>query len=190
MEPSFAYSILWVTLISLDLMIARKLFGMYRKDGDIQKIMFTIGLLTCMPVYALAIMGISSFPFATSIFDWSSLPILLAFIFTLLGNRFNLDLKKSFKLFLAGTFLTFVLFFLPLQNVSLFVLLSGLAFAIFLSILQCARKFDIASALLYLAMPSFAVCFIGIGDNMIELALFAGFTAKASLILAFETSKR
>lgn len=190
MDFSSLYSIFWTALIAIDLILARKLFKMYQKDSDVQKLMFTIGLLMCMPVYALAILGINSFPFAINIFSWSPLPILLAFIFTLMGDRFNLDLKHIFKLYFAGVILTFVLFFVPLKDISLIFLLSGGAFAIFLSILQCSRKFDIASVLLFLAIPAFAICFASIPYNMIELALFAGFAAKASLILAFEASKR
>src|SRR5665647_1403504 len=190
MDAFSFYKILWVALIILDLILARKLFKMYQKDNDVQKLMFTIGLLMCMPVYALAILGINNFPLSINVFGWSPLPILLAFIFTMLYERFNLELKKIFKLYVFGVLLTFVLFFVPLQSMSLLILLSGGVIAIFLSILQCKRKFDIASVLLFLSIPSFAICFTGINYNMIELALFSGFAAKISLILAFEASKR
>ena len=182
-------SILWVILIGLDFLVARRLFFMYRKDRDLRKLMFAIGLATCTPVYFLAFAGIDSFPFSRSIFDWSPLPILLAFVFTLLNERLNLSLKNCFWLFLGGTALTFGLFFLPLPNLSTPFLIAGLIFAIFLGILQYSRKFDLASVTLFLSMPSFAVCFTAIGVNMTELALLAGFAAKAALLIAFDVSK-
>jgi hypothetical protein len=43
-------SILWVTLIASDLLIVKRLFLMYRKDSDAQKVMFIVGLLTCIPI--------------------------------------------------------------------------------------------------------------------------------------------
>lgn len=39
-------------------------------------------------------------------------------------------------------------------------------------------------------MPSFAVCYLAIIENMTEMAIFAGFIAKAFLLLAFEVAKR
>jgi PAS domain S-box-containing protein len=190
MVAPFYFSILWAGLITLDLLIATRLFSLYQNDHDVRKLMFTIGLLMCTPIYVLAIVGIDSSPLARSIFDWSPLPVLLAFLFTLLNDRFKLDLKNCFRLFTVGTSLTFVLFFAPLQNASLPVLGVGVIFAILLSLLQYSRKFDLASVTLFLSMPTFTVCFVAIGLNMTELALFAGFTAKAALLLAFEISKR
>ena len=190
MVVSSFYPLFWLVLIALDVIVARKLFIMYRKDGDVQKIMFAVGLLMCMPIYALAIIGINSFPYSINVFSWSALPILLAFIFTILGDTFSFDLKKAFRLFIVGTLLTFVLFFVPLQSFSLMFLFAGGAFAIFLSIFQCSKKFNIASVLLFLAIPSFAIVLAGIDYNLIELAIFGGFVAKAFLLLTFEASKR
>lgn len=189
MIPYLFSSILWAALIALDLIITRKLYSMYRRDNDLQKLMFTIGLLICMPVYALAIVGIDSFPLARNVFDWSPLPILLAFGYTLLNDRFSLDIKKCYKLFLVGTAFTVALFFFSPSNISMPFLLAGLIFAMFLSVVQYSRKFDLASVTLFLSMPSFAVCFLAIGLGMEELALFSGFAAKIALLIAFEISK-
>ena len=152
--------------------------------------MFTIGLPMCIPVYTLAITGINISILSRNIFDWSPLPVLLAFIFILLYDKFTLNPSKITKIFLLGTALTIGLFFVPLPISSTPLLITGLIFANILAILQLAKKFDISSMLLFLAIPCFAVCFAAIGLNLIELAIFAGFAAKTSLILAFEAAKK
>ena len=189
MIPYLFSSILWIGLIALDLLLARKLCSMYHKDGDLRKFMFAIGLLMCTPVYALAIVGIDSFPFSRNIFDWSPLPVLMAFGYTLLCDRFKIDLQKCYKIFSVGTVFTVGLFFFSPPNISTPFLLTGLIFTIILSVDQNLKRFDLSSVTLYLSMPSFAICFVAIGFGMGELALFSGFAAKAALLLAFEISK-
>src|SRR4030067_3220478 len=119
MDTFLFSSIFWGVLIALDLLIARRLVLMYQKDRDVQKLMFIIGLLMCTPVYAFAATGIDRLPIARSVFDWSPLPVLLAFLVTLLSDKFSLDSKKCFRLFVLGTFLTFGLFFVSLPVISL-----------------------------------------------------------------------
>ena len=183
-------SMLWIALIGLDLAISIILSRMYRRDSDIRKIMFIIGLLFCTNVYAVAIIGIESFPQARKILNWSSLPLLLAFILTSLHERINLDSNKCFKFFIIGTVLTIVLFIIPLPvNLSQPFLLAGLIFAILLSIFQYSKQFDLSSLTLFLSMPSFAVSYVAIEQGMTELALFAAFAAKGALLIAFQISK-
>jgi PAS domain S-box-containing protein len=182
--------ILWTTVIGLDLIISIRLARMYRRDSDIRKLMFIIGLIMCINFYATALLGIESFPLARNISEWALLPLLLAFILTSLHERFKLDSSKCYKIFMAGTILTIVLFIIPqADSVSQALLLAGLAFAILLSIVQYSKKFDLPSITLFLSMPSFAVSYLALRQGMIELALFAAFTAMGVMLIAFEISK-
>jgi PAS domain S-box-containing protein len=181
---------LWIALIGLDLAISTVLARKYRRDFDIRKLMFIIGLLMCINVYAIAILGIESFPQAENILGWSPLPLLLAFIFTSLHERFGLDSKTCYKFFILGTVLTIILFFIPMQtNFSQPFLLAGLTLAVSLCIIEYSKRFDLSSLTLFLSMPSFAVSYIAIEQGLTELALFAAFTAKGALLIAFEISK-
>ena len=134
-------------------------------------------------------MGTGFSPLVGNIFEWSAFPILFAFLFTLLNDRFNLDLKKCYKFFLIGTAATFFLFFLAPKDSSIPFLIGGTIFAIALGAVQYSRKFDLAAVTLFLSIPIFAVCLTGIYLNLIEVALIAGFAAKTILFLAFEIPK-
>src|SRR4030042_2506165 len=130
-------SILWLTLIGLNLAISARLARMYRQDFDIRKLMFIIGLLMCINVYAIAIAGIESFLLARNILEWSPLPLLLAFILTSLHERCKKGSAKCYKFFLTGTAFSIVMFFVPpAVSFSQPVLLAGLTFASLLSIVQ------------------------------------------------------
>jgi len=187
---SYIYASLLSALIAIDLLISIKLVSIYRIDHDIRKTMFTIGILMCIPIYAGTIFGANNFESASNIFYWSPLPILMAFIFTLLNYRFNLNLKIVSAAFSGAVALTLVLYFVPFQINSIPYLTTGLIFAMILAGIQSLTKFDVASGLLFISMPCFAVCFIGLGYNSIELGIFAAFTAKGSLILAYEEGKK
>jgi PAS domain S-box-containing protein len=170
--------------------ISARLARMYRRDSDIRKLMFIIGLLMCINLYAVAIIGIESFSLAKNILEWATLPLLLAFILTSLRERFNLDSKKCYKIFMTGTVLTIFLFAIPTSaDFSQPFLMAGLTIAILLSVVQYSKKFDLPSVTLFFALPSFAVSYIAIGEGLTELALFAAFTAKGALLIAFEISK-
>ena len=188
--PYLYSSILWVCLIALDVVIARRLFILYREDLDLRKLMFTIGLLMCTPIYAVAIIGINSSTLAENVFGWSVVPIFLAFLFNLLNESVRLNLGKCYSVFLAGTVVTIALYFFAPPNAFWPFLLAGFVFVAILAVAQYARKFDLSSAILFLSMPSFVVALGGLYLNMVELALFAAFGAKVVLLLAFETSKR
>jgi PAS domain S-box-containing protein len=190
MIPYLYSSILWATLIALDFLIAGKLFLLYRKDKDTRKIMFTIGLLTCSLVYVLAITGIHDFYVFRNIFYGAPVPILLAFALILLYNRFKVKEKISFRLFLVATAIIIALFFVPFTINFLPVIAIGFFLATLIATFRHLKEFDVSSAILFLSMPCFAVCFLAIGPNLIELAIFAGFAAKASLLLAFEVAKK
>ena len=183
-------SVLWIILIGLDLALSARLARMYRRDSDIRKLMFIIGLLMFINVYAIAIVGIDSFSLARNILEWSPLPLLLAFILTSLLERRKPDSNKFYKFFMAGTAFAIVMFFVPAAaNLSQPVLVAGLALAILVSIFEYSKKFDLPSATLFLSLPSFAFSYLAIGQGMTELALFASFAAKGALLVAFEISK-
>jgi PAS domain S-box-containing protein len=183
-------SILWITLIGLDLAISARLARMYRRDSDIRKLMFIIGLLMCISLYVIAIIGIEGFSQAKNILEWTTLPLLLAFILTSLHERFNLDSNKCYKIFMTGTVSTIFLFAIPTSaDFSQPFLIAGLTIAILLSVVQYWKEFDLPSVTLFFALPSFAVSYIAIGEGLTELALFAAFTAKGVLLVAFEISK-
>ena len=188
---SFSFTLmLWGALIGLDLSISILLARMYRRDSDIRKLMFIIALLFCLNIYAIAIVGANSFPQANNILEWAPLPLLLAFIFTSLHERFNVDVRKCYRFFMIGVFLTIVLFIVPLPvNSSPPILLVGLAVALTLMFVQHLKRFDLPMAILFCSMPCFAVSYYAIGQNMIELAIFSGFAAEGSLFIAFEVSK-
>ncbi|MGA2664871.1 MAG: PAS domain S-box protein [Nitrososphaerales archaeon] len=190
MIPYLYSSILWGCLIALDLVIARRLFVLYREDLDLRKLMFTIGLLMCTPIYAVAIIGINSSTLANNVFGWSVIPIFLAFLFDLLNQIVHLNLRKFYNVFLAGTIVTIALYFFAPPNAFWPFILAGFVFAAVLAVAQYSRKFDLSSAILFLSMPSFVVALGGLSLDMVELALFAAFGAKIVLLLAFETSKR
>jgi len=182
--------ILWATLMGLDLAISILLARMYRRDSDVRKLMFIIGLLFCLNIYAIAIVGVNSFPQANNILEWSPLPLLLAFMFTSLHERFNVDSRKCYRFFMIGIVLTIVLFIIPLPaNSSAPFLLAGLAAALLLMLAQHLEMFDLSSAILFCSMPCFAVSYFAIGQEMTELALFSAFAAEGSLLIAFEVSK-
>ena len=189
MIPYLFSSALWATLIALDFFLAKKLYVLYKKDCDVRKLMFTIGLLMCTPIYASAIIGTDFSPLVGNIFEWSAFPILFAFLFTLLNDRFNFDLKRCYKFFLIGIATTFFLFFLAPKDAAMPFLIGGTIFAIVLGVVQYSRKFDLAAVTLFLSIPIFAVCLIGIYLNLVEVALTAGFAAKTVLFLAFEIPK-
>ena len=106
-----------------------------------------------------------------------------------ISDRFNLDLKKCYKFFLIGIATTFFLFFLAPKDAAMPFLIGGTIFAIALGVVQYSRKFDLASVTLFLSIPIFAVCLIGIYLNLVDVALTAGFAAKTVLFLAFEIPK-
>ena len=182
-------TVLWVCLIGLDVSAASRLVTLYRRDLDKRKLIFAVGLLLYVGIYVTAIIGINVSPFAQRVFEWSSLPILSAFIFNLVNERFKIGISKLFKSFLFVTALTFALFFIPLPFTSEYILLTGVLIAVALSVLQYSAKPDAPALTLTLAIPSFAFCYLAIWLNMIELAIFAAFIAKTFLLLSFEAGK-
>jgi PAS domain S-box-containing protein len=183
-------SILWSALCVLNIFIATRMALMYKKDHDLRKLMFVIGLLIISNIYIMAIIGIDGFTFSRRIFDWCTLPLLSAFIFSLLHDRFSTGLNKTFKVFLLSVTFTFLIFFVPLDISAIPILTTGLIFALLLAIVQYSSKFDPQGVTLILSMPSFAVCYLAIIENMTEMAIFAGFIATAFMLLAFEVAKR
>ena len=183
-------SILWIALIILDLFLVARFALMYRKDHDKLKLMFAIGLLITAQIYVMAIIGINTSPLTKRVYDWSSLPILFTFILILFHDRFNWSINSAYKFFLGVLAITIVLFFLPVPFPSTPILMIGVVFATLQAIIQYTKKFDISSVTLMLSMPSYAICFASIEQNLIELAIFSGFSTKAFLILAFEIANR
>lgn len=163
---------------------------MHRGDGDYRKLMFAIGLLMCIPLYAVAIVGLDTSVVTRQIFEWTALPMLLAFIFTLLNERVEIHPKLYLTIFISATALTFVSFIVPDYFSSVPFMAFGVAFASILAVYRYARKFDPASVLLFLSMPGFSICFLAILFDQIPLAIFAALSAKVSVILAFEVAKR
>lgn len=194
MVPQLIASVLWITLIIIDIVLARNLFLNYRKDLDIQKLMYSAGLLLCIPIYIVAMSGIIDTVLASNILVLSPVGILVAYLYALLSERFNLSYDKYkfpyISCFLIITVVAVELFFAPLPIDALPVVLSGAIFASILAIIQFLKKFDTSAILLFLAVPCFTICILGIQSDLIELALFCGFSAKALLILAFEVAKR
>ena len=183
-------STLWSILIGLDFTISIRLARMYRRDNDIRKLMFIIGLIMFIHVYAIAIIGAESFSLARNMLEWSPIPLLLAFIFTSSHDVFNVDAKKCYRYFIIGTVVTIILFVIPIpNNSSQPFLITGTVLAVVLSIVQHLKKFDLPSSTLFLALPSFSISYIALGQMMVELALFAAFAANGTLLLAFEISK-
>ncbi len=183
-------SILWIALIILDSFLVARFALMYRKDHDKLKLMFAIGLLMTAQIYIMAIIGINTSPLTKRVYDWSSLPILFTFILILFHDRFNWSINSAYKFFLGVLAITIVLFFLPVPFPSTPILMIGVVFATLQAIIQYTKKFDISSVTLMLSMPSYAICFAAIEQNLIELAIFSGFSTKAFLILAFEIANR
>ena len=183
-------SILWFALILLDLFLVARFSLMYRKDHDKLKLMVAIGLLITAQIYALTIIGIDSSPLTKRIYEWSPLPILFTFIFILLHDRFKWTSDSAYKIFLFVLAITIVLFFIPVPFPSTLILGIGIVFGLLQAIIQYSKEFDIASVTLMLAMPTYAICFIAIEQNIIELAIFSGFSTKAFLIIAFEIANR
>jgi PAS domain S-box-containing protein len=69
------------------------------------------------------------------------------------------------------------------------VLYVGLVLALLLAGYQCYRKFNFSTVMMMLAMPAFAVLIQALQYDIVELAIFSGFAAKAFLILTFEAAK-
>jgi PAS domain S-box-containing protein len=181
---------LWIILIALDVAISARLAKMYRKDSDTRKLMFIIGLLMCINVHVTAIVGIDSFPIATNISNWAPLPIILAFIFSTLHEKCRPDPTRCYKIFLTGTALTIIMFFVPPAiDFSQPVISAGLVLAAVLTLAQLSKGFDLSSVTLFFFIPSFAVSYLSIGQGLTELALFAAFTARGVLLMALEISK-
>ena len=191
MIPALVSSILWTMLIATDIAIAIRLGRLYRQDSDKRKLMFICGLLLCSFAYFAAILGIDSFPLSRTIFEWCPLPIEFAFILSILNDRFKNNVGKFFNGFLIVMAATIGLFFVPLPPLtSTYVLITGMTFLIVLAIVQYVKDFDTPSVTLVLSIPSFAVCFTAIGQNMTELAIFAGFMAKIFLMFSFELARK
>jgi PAS domain S-box-containing protein len=185
-------TIFWAALIGIDIIISYRLGSLYRKDKDKRKIMFLVGLLLCSLTYIAAILGIYSSTIATSVYGWSSLPILCAYIFVLSSDIWGKSLLPPFyKIFLAICAATGILFFITLPSiVPQFVLVSGMTFAFLLATLLCFKKFSISTVLMMLSMPAFAICLLALTVDMTELAIFSAFMAKVFLILTFETANK
>lgn len=183
-------SILWALLIGIDLIISTRLALMYRKDHDLQKLMFGIGLLFVMQTYIMVICGLETSFFSRKVFEWCSLPILFAFILSTVNTKFKLCMSKCFGIFLTVTTITIMLFFIPINIPSLPVLLTALFFALIFTSLQLSKEFDFSRITLVLSLPSFAICYSAIELKIVELAIFSAFVAKAFLLLSFGISKR
>lgn len=190
MIDPFVSSIFWAMLAALDIFISVRLALMYRQDFDRIKLMFVIGLLFSSHTYIAGILGISSSPVMRRTFEWCPVPILFAFIFSIFSDRFNIDLAKYYKIFLATVAVTVSLFYIPLPFPSGLILLPGVAFTIILAIQQYRKHFDIASVILVISMPCYALCYLAIYQNLTELAIFSAFTSKVFLLLAFEVAKK
>lgn len=189
MIDPFISSILWLTLVAVDVIISIRLALMYRKDYDKRKLMFIIGLSLTSFTYIVAIYGINSSALARRVFEWCPTPIMFAFIFSIFNDRFNFSLTKYYKVFLAIVATTISLFFIPFPFPSALVLLPGVVFAVFLAFHQYSKHFDLSSVTLILSMPSYSICYVALYQNITELAIFSAFVAKIFLLLAFEVAK-
>ena len=115
MIDSFVSSIFWTTLVVLDAVISIRLALMYRRDYDTRKLMFIIGLIITSQTYIVTMYGITSSPIARRIFEWCPLPILFAFIFSILNDRFSINLTKYYRLFLGVVAVTIAFFLFPFR---------------------------------------------------------------------------
>jgi PAS domain S-box-containing protein len=190
MIPPIYSLLLWSAITAIVFALAGKLFLLYLKDNDARKLIFTIGLLICSFIYILAAIGVGDSYIERNIFYWSPLPIVLAFILTLLDNRFCIGDKKILQAFLIGTAISVALFFVPITINSFYFLIGSVVFTLGLAVSQYSKEFDISSVLMFLSIPCFIVCFLAIGPRLEELALFAGFSAMATLLLAFEAADK
>jgi PAS domain S-box-containing protein len=194
MIPYIIYCTLWAVLVALDVLLARTLFLNYRKDGEVRKFMYAVGLLQCIQIYVLAIVGINASVLTRNIFALSPTGIIVAYLYALINERFNLDRDryKPFYIpcFLAGLALTAALYFVPFTIDAEPFLIAGVIFAVILAVFQYAKRFDISAILLFLAIPYFTFFFLALQANLVELALVFGFSANVSIALAFEVAKR
>ncbi len=180
---------LWGILIAVDIILSIELSLNFKKDHDLRKVMFVFGLLFVMQTYFIAIVGNSTIV-AQRIFQWCTLPILTAFVITLLNTIFKINLKKCFYVFVGIMAATISLFIIPQSISSMPFLLTGLFFALILAAIQLRKEFDPSGTCLALSFPSFAVCYLSISYNMMELGIFSAFIAKIFLIFSFELAKR
>ena len=183
-------SIFWLILIIVDLLVARKILILYKKDKDLQKIMFAIGVLMCIPINFVAAVGASrSLHLVSNIYEWAPLPILLSFLFFLLSEKFNLNIIRCFKVFILGVSITFGMFFLPFVLDARIILYSGLVTISVLEILHYRRKPNLDLKSLFIAVPAYVIYIAASKYGFYELGLLAGFAASGFLMLAFDAAK-
>ncbi|MDG6223818.1 MAG: PAS domain S-box protein [Candidatus Bathyarchaeota archaeon] len=189
MIDSFLLSILWISLVGLNGLISVRLALMYRKDYDKRKLMFIIGLILTSHAYLASLQGINSSPLMRRVFEWCSLPLVFAFLFSVFNDRFNLDLSKCYKIFLGLVTVTIGLFFIPLPFPSMIILFPGVIFSLILAFTQYTKQFDLSSVTLILSLPIHGVYYMGMYFELPELAIFSAFIGTTFVLLAFEVAK-
>jgi len=190
MIDPFLLSIFWVTLVALNGAISLKLALMYRKDYDKRKLMFIIGLLLTSQTYIVVMQGINSTPLMRRVFEWCPLPLVFAFLFSIFSDRFNLNPSKCYKIFLGVVAITIGLFFVPLPFPSMLILFPAVFFSLILAFVQYLKQFDLSSVTLMLSLPGFGIYYMGIYQELPELAIFSAFVGTTFILLSFEVAKK
>jgi PAS domain S-box-containing protein len=190
MIDPFLLSVFWTSLIALNGVISLKLALMYRKDYDKRKLMFIIGLVLTSQTYIVVMQGPHNSDLLRRVFEWCPLPLVFAFLFSVFGDRFKLDLSKCYKIFLGVVAVTISLFFVPLPFPSMLILFPAVIFSLVLAFVQYLKKFDLSSVTLILSLPAFGVYYMGMYQNLPELAIFSSFIGTTFILLAFEVAKK
>ncbi len=190
MIDPFLLSIFWASLVALNGVISVKLALMYRKDYDKRKLMFIIGLILTSQTYIVVMQGPSNSDLLRRVFEWCPMPLVFAFLFSVLNDRFDFNLSKYYKIFLGIVAVTISLFFIPLPFPSMFAIFPGTFFSLILAFNQYSKHFDLSSVTLMLSLPSFGVYYMGMYQGIPELAIFSAIIANTFILLAFEVAKK
>ncbi len=190
MIDPFLLSIFWMSLVALNGVISVKLALMYRKDYDKRKLMFIIGLILTSQTYIVVMQGLNSSPLMRRVFEWCPLPLVFAFLFSVLNDRFDVNLSKCYRVFLGVVAVTISLFFIPLPFPSMFAIFPGVIFSLILALNQYSKHFDLSSVTLMLSLPSFGLYYMGMYQGIAELGLFSAVIATTFILLAFEVAKK
>ncbi len=190
MIAPFLLSIFWVSLLGINGVISLKLALMYRKDYDKRKLMFIIGLIFISQTYVVVMQGPSNSDLLRRVFEWCPLPLVFAFLFSVFGDRFNLNLSKCYKIFLGVVAVTISLFFIPLSFPSMLILVPAVIFALILAFVQYLKQFDLSSVTLIFSLPAFGIYYMGMYQNLPELSIFSAIIGTTFILLAFEVAKK
>ena len=189
MIDPFLLTVFWVSLVVMNCAISVRLALMYRKDYDKRKLMFIIGLVLTSHTFIVTLQGINSSPLLRRVFEWCPLPIVFAFLFSVLNDRFDLNLSKCYKVFLGVVAVTIGLFFIPLPFPSMLILFPGVMFSLVLAFVQYFKHFDLSSVTLILSLPIYGIYYMGTYLGLDELSLFSAFISTTFILLAFEVAK-